>query len=192
MTVGFKTGGSILFFEGVKSPPLSSEKGDPQGTPLSCPLFNLYFNDIVHCVKKSRINLFADDVLLWCDAATVEEDIETIKLDMRNVKEYLNMCKLKLNVNKTKCMVIGARSNVENTDFNGDVINRVSEMTLYKCMIRANIDYCSSILFLNKENQLRILQKIQNRALRNITHGNRYSRISDMLHETGLLSVKVT
>jgi hypothetical protein len=63
-------------------------------------------------------------------------------------------------------------------------------LTLYKCMIGSMVDYCSSILFLNKDNEINMLQKIQNRALRNITHGNRYSRVTDMLQETNLLSIK--
>lgn len=58
-------------FCGVKSEPLIIESGIPQGTPLSCPLFNVYINDIVNNVDFCHINVFADDTILWIDADTI-------------------------------------------------------------------------------------------------------------------------
>ena len=41
-----------------------------------------------------------------------------------------------------------------------------TRLMLYKCMVAPNIDYCSSILFLNNDTEISILQRIQNRELR--------------------------
>lgn len=221
-------------FCGVRSAPLPIETGVPQGTPLSCPLFNLYFNDVVTCVRNCNINLFADDVLLWVDASTTVEAIDKIETDLTSIMQYLNMCKLKLNVNKTKFMIIGSHSEIDSLNFGGESIEKVQEMkylgiiiddqlnfkrnaeqvakkmskmvgflsrnrkkippvvrlTLYKCMIGSFVDFNSTILFLNNDNEINLLQRIQNRAMRNITHGNRYSRITDMLQQTNLMSIK--
>jgi hypothetical protein len=56
-----------------------------------------------------------------------------------------------------------------------------TRLLLYKCMIGSNIDFCSTILFINKADDINTIQKVQNRALRILTYGNRYSRIKDML-----------
>ena len=90
-----------------KSSPINIEMGVPQGTPLSCPLFNLYVNDVVHVVTMCKLNLFADDALLWVDAEDVFDAVNKIKIDLMNVIQFMDMCKLKLNLSKTKLMVIG-------------------------------------------------------------------------------------
>ena len=92
----------ITSFCNVRSDAISIEIGVPQGTPLSCPLFNLYVNDIVTVSEKCKLNLFADDALLWVVADDLEEGIRLIKNGFRNIKRFLNMYKLRLNINKTK------------------------------------------------------------------------------------------
>lgn len=219
-------------FCGVKSEPLSIASGIPQGTPLSCPLFNVYINDVVKHVNFCHINLFADDTILWIDADTVGNALEQLASDFHNVKRYFDMCQMKLNVNKTKLMIMG-QDDMNDVDLDGDTLECVHEikylgviiddklllkrnaehvaikmsrmvgfmnrnrkklpattrLTLYKCMIGSHVDYCSTVLFLNRKEEIRMLQKVQNRALRIITYGNRYSSIVQMLQQTQLLSV---
>lgn len=61
---------------------------------------------------------------------------------------------------------------------------------LYKALIAPHLDYCSSMLFLNNDTEIRGLQKLQNRALRIILNENRLSHIADMLNRLDLLDVK--
>ena len=195
----------------------------------------MYINRIVNCVTVCKLNLFADDALLWIDAENLEEAMENITVDFRNIVQFLCMMKLSLNWQKTKLMIIGDRiSEIEFLDLDGNKIERVRSMkylgviidealhfkenlghvakkmsrkvgflnrnrekmsmetrlTLYKCMIGPNLDYCSSILYLNSDTDLKTLQKIQNRALRVITRSDRYESINEMLNMTQLLNVK--
>lgn len=190
-----------MSFCGVRSELLNITSGIPQGTPLVCPLFNVYINHVVKHVKHCQINLFADDTILWTDAETVEVALEKLESDFHDVKRYLNMCKLKLSVDKTNhgrglCLRDKSRRtyiemcSVQEMKYLGVIDYKMSRMvgfmnrnkkklprtvrlTLYKCLIGSHIDYCSTVLFLNKQDELHTLQKIQNRALRIITYGDR-------------------
>lgn len=83
--------------------------GIPQGTPLSCDLFNLFFNDVVLNVHHSKMNLFADDALIWISGTSLEQCVNKMNDDLNAVYEYLVMTKLSLNLDKTKAMIIGRR-----------------------------------------------------------------------------------
>lgn len=220
-------------FEGVKSDPIEVNLGVPQGTPLSCDMFNIYFNDIVLCLLHCYLNLFADDAALWIEADTLEEALRLVKIDLQRICKYLTMNKLKLNVKKSKLMVIGAETDqvidvegevlecVESFKYLGVIIDKnltfkenfdyvlrklatkvsflrrqrkmldtETALLLYKALVAPHLDYCSSILFLANETQLKEMQKVQNRALRIILKKDRYANVETMLSTTDLLDVK--
>lgn len=81
--------------------------GIPQGTPLSCILFVVYINVIVSSVRNCKINLFADDTLLWVEDEDQKNAFELLNADLKLLSNCLNMLKLKLNTDKTKYMCIG-------------------------------------------------------------------------------------
>lgn len=64
-----------------------------------------------------------------------------------------------------------------------------SKIAIYKSTIAPHIDYCSSILFLGKQQEISSLQKIQNRALRVILRCNKRTKIVDMLATVNWLSI---
>lgn len=115
-------------FCNVRSQPLCIETGVPQGTPLSCPLFNLYVNDVVECIEYCHINLFADDALLWIDADTVEQALTQISRDFQNVTRYLDMNKMKLSLDKTKMMIIGEEIEQNYININGESLEVVRKI----------------------------------------------------------------
>lgn len=86
------------------------ELGIPQGTPLSCMTFNVFFNDVVHYVHDCHINLFADDVLIWVASDSIEEAFTKMNGDLESIANYLLMVRLKLNVQKTKAMLVASRA----------------------------------------------------------------------------------
>lgn len=65
-----------------------------------------------------------------------------------------------------------------------------SKIFLYKTLIAPHIDYCSSILFLASETQIKRLQRLQNRQMRFILQCNKYTPIRMMLDTLQWLSVK--
>lgn len=83
--------------------------GIPQGTALSCLLFNLYVNDLPLNMEECDSKQFADDTLIWAADFDIDEAIRKINSDMLRLDKYLKQNKLKINLEKTKCMLIGAR-----------------------------------------------------------------------------------
>lgn len=69
-------------------------------------------------------------------------------------------------------------------------VNRETSLLLYKSLIAPHYDFCSTILFMLNESNLHSLQKLQNRAMRVILKRPRDSSVTQMLNETGLLTVK--
>lgn len=71
-----------------------------------------------------------------------------------------------------------------------DKLSRNSKITYYKSLVLPSIDYCSSLMFSCNRLQINKIQVIQNRFLRLILRSNRETRISSMLDELDLMSVK--
>jgi hypothetical protein len=76
--------------------------GVPQGNVLVLLLFVLYVNDITHVLKYSRVNLFADDTLMWIACDSIQEALYKMNSDLENVYIWLCFHKLSLNVEKPK------------------------------------------------------------------------------------------
>ncbi|KAJ8971063.1 hypothetical protein NQ317_002755, partial [Molorchus minor] len=63
----------------------------------------------------------------------------------------------------------------------GKCLSMFTKITIYKSIIAPHIDFCSSVLFNLKDNQIQQLQKIQNRGMRNILQCNKFTPIKLML-----------
>lgn len=87
--------------------------GVPQGSVLGPLLFIIYINDIKNCIGNSKINLFADDTLLYVSAKNADEAINKINEDLKHLLKWLNENQLKLNISKTKAMIISNKTNIE-------------------------------------------------------------------------------
>jgi hypothetical protein len=84
------------------------------GVPLGPLLFVfiLYINDIKNVLRCSKLNLFANDTLLYIAADTLDEAVNRINDNLVSFSQWLALNKLKLNVSKTKYMVINFKKNV--------------------------------------------------------------------------------
>jgi hypothetical protein len=100
------------FCEAV-SEAINVQLGVPQGSVLGPLLFILYINDMNNAIKHATLNLFADDTLLYIAADNLKDAVEKLNEDLRMLSVWLNLNKLKLNVQKTKCMVITFKQNVQ-------------------------------------------------------------------------------
>ena len=63
-------------------------------------------------------------------------------------------------------------------------------LMLFKSLITPHVDFCSSILFLLNDNEIRSIQLIQNRAMRIILNCARETSIRSMLQRTSLLTIR--
>lgn len=89
--------------------------GVPQGTVMGPNLFILYINDIVDYVDKCRIQLFADDTLLYFIGDNVDTIVDTINSELEILKKWLGSNSLAVNTEKTKFMIIKNRFNNSDT-----------------------------------------------------------------------------
>jgi hypothetical protein len=73
--------------------------GLPQGSVLGLLLFIFYIKNVL---RYSKLNLFADDTLLYIAIDTFDEAVNRMNDDLLSLSQWLTLNKLKLNVQKTK------------------------------------------------------------------------------------------
>jgi hypothetical protein len=96
----------ITKIDGDVSDEINVNIGVPQGSVLGPLLFIIYINDMPVNLRKSFINLFADDTLLWYHGTDFENVCNIVNNDLECLNDWFKCNKLKLNVTKTQCMII--------------------------------------------------------------------------------------
>ncbi len=90
--------------------------GVPQGSVLGPILFIFYINDIVDSVKKCKIQMFADDTLIYMSSNNCEDLCKILNEDLLNIDRWLKFNSMSLNPTKTKYMIVTNRNvNVDET-----------------------------------------------------------------------------
>ena len=85
------------------------QSGIGQGTILGLRIFIFYINDVIHQVGNLRVNMYADDCLIYTIGNCWENMVPTIQ---DGLDGFQNWCKnncLKLNIRKSKSLVIGTK-----------------------------------------------------------------------------------
>ena len=92
---------------------LSSESsiscGVPQGSLLGPLLFIIYVNDLVECVESCKIQLYADDTVLYFSHSSINNIELALNSDLKNVYNWMCQNKLTVNCQKTECMLLGSK-----------------------------------------------------------------------------------
>ena len=89
--------------------PLTSTLGVPQGSILGPLLFNVYINSLPNAVKKTRMILYADNAVLFCDASTRQELQIALERQFTKISNWYTDNRLTINVKKTKLMLAGSK-----------------------------------------------------------------------------------
>lgn len=111
-------------------------KGVPQGSILGPILFILYSADITKSIKESKHHLYADDLQLYKSFKPRDTETATFRLnqDLDRIAEWSENNGLTLNPSKTKYLVIGTKSvlnqihsNNPKLEIRGEIIEEVTE-----------------------------------------------------------------
>ena len=79
--------------------------GVPQGSVLGPLLFLLYFNVLTTITKVCKLNLFADDILLYFRVKSVK-DCQLLQNDLSAIVSWSKLWQLNLNPCKCECSSI--------------------------------------------------------------------------------------
>lgn len=99
----------IVKFKNSLSDPISVENGVPQGTVLGPLLFLLYINDIVKVVRYARIELFADDTMIYITGKNINQMQVDMNSDINYLYNWLGNNILSVNISKSKFCVFGKK-----------------------------------------------------------------------------------
>jgi hypothetical protein len=111
--------------------------GMPQGS-IDGPLaFLIYINDLPNCVSHCKVNMYADDTVIYYASNSLDDIKKCINEDLKIINNWLQSNKLSLNTDKTEFMLVGTRQrlntikdNVDNISIN---INGVSIKKVNEC-----------------------------------------------------------
>ena len=92
---------------GSTSEPQPISFGFPQGSLIGPLLFIIYINDLPSVVPHCKIQLYADDTLLYVSSSSVTDIEFMLSEDLRHIIEWLNNNFVYLNYSKTKIMLSG-------------------------------------------------------------------------------------
>ena len=92
-------------------------KGIPQGSILGPVLFNVFINDIFHCVQNSTIYNYADDNTLSYSDTNINTVVKTLENDSINLIDWFCKHLMKANPDKFQAIAIGPKTNQHNLSF---------------------------------------------------------------------------
>ena len=115
----------------VKSSERNVQYGVPQGSVLGPLFFILYVNDLQHAFKNVKVQLYADDTVLYLSGSDPKMVQEHFQKDLNRLHKWCQCNKLTLNPSKTKMMLFGTRHSIKKfracqLNLNGKIIQKVS------------------------------------------------------------------
>lgn len=132
--------------------------GVPQGTVLGPFLFLLYINDIVKTVKYTKIELFADDTMIYICGPNISQLQDYINYDINSLSKWLCSNSLSVNVNKTKFCVFGKQHLLSKLDISNVHISLRNQQISYDKQIKylgvifdANLTFYEHALYITRK-----------------------------------------
>ena len=97
----------VVKFNNTLSEPLNVRSGIGQGTILGPLLFIFYFNDIICSTGNFKINMYADDCVLFNSGNNWNLMSPNAQLDLDKIFQWCNRNRLKLSESKSKVLLFG-------------------------------------------------------------------------------------
>ena len=169
----------VVEIEGYRSTPKTITNGVPQGSVLGPLLFIVFINDLPKAVKKSVVDIYADDTTI--SASAVLEFAHTaiqdqLQEDMNQVVRWSCDNKMILNASKTKTMLVTGKrlaSKLTNVKLNIQVNgHKVEDLCLQKLLglhIDKELNFTEHVDVMCKKmgQRIGILNKIKRHLLLN-------------------------
>lgn len=153
-------------FNGEYSSEIEVNFGLPQGSKLANLLFILFINDLPLNLINCKINMFADDCMIYASAENNESSISILNEELMIVDDWLKFNKMSLNVKKCSSMTFNKCSNVKSeVKINGKIIKRESSVKYLGVYIDEKLNFeCHCVKVIAKINKrLSLLRRINHK-----------------------------
>ena len=107
----------IVCFNGDKSISRNVSTGIGQGTILGPLIFVFYINDVVKNIANLRINMYADDCLIYTIGNNWENMVPKLNDGLQCFENWCMRNSLRLNARKSKALVLGSTSKISSVNF---------------------------------------------------------------------------
>ena len=97
--------------------------GVPQGSVLGPTLFLLYVNDMINCIRYSKLQLFADDTMSSLSGKRLHILFGLMRREIGHLRQWFNANRLSLNADKTFYSVFHSRNSLVPNFFNSMTID---------------------------------------------------------------------
>jgi hypothetical protein len=145
----------VVINNGKKSDNCILNIGVPQGTILGPVLFLLYINDLSNSVCNANINIYADDVVVYCSHTNMNQLQVLMQNVMDSVYKWYKVNKLALSTEKCSTMVIKSNPNVTIDDFiirlGNSVLTQVKSMKYLGVVIDEKLKWNEQLTSITKK-----------------------------------------
>jgi hypothetical protein len=128
---------------GAFSDVINVKHGVPQGSKLAAILFIMYINDLINNLPSVKINLYADDSLVYLTCRDESEGIKVLNEALDKIYDWLCENSMAINTKKCSYMIINSNNNDIGHDvmMNNVAIERVKYFKYLGCFIDEKLNF---------------------------------------------------
>lgn len=113
-------------------------------------MYSIFVNDMSYALSKACMTVYADDTTVNVSASSLNQVNSMLQQELMSVSEWVMENRLKLNVSKTKCIVLGSKHSVRETQMldislQGQPIEQVKEVKLLGVTLDQTLSWSTHI-----------------------------------------------